>query len=102
MKNGSGQVFWSTDGASHMMCEVGTSRLPACNIYIGGVMKAWPHTGKLGELLANTHFLGTLNYVNNIRKYIVYGMWNAVIKAIGFILLRMVVNETGYHVYFVH
>ena len=89
----------------HICCvEVGTSRPPACSVVIGGVTKVWPQ--KFGELLASMNFFGALHHVNNMEtvpenvSFTAYGM--LVIRSISFILLRMVVNRSGSHVYFLH
>lgn len=94
-----------------MICnKVGVARVSdveevptTCEIHVGGFRKVWPQ--KLGEVLASMHFFGTLHYINNLNNvpediaFTVYGM--LVIRTIGFIIVKMVVNGDGCSVFLV-
>lgn len=67
-------------------------------------MRIWPQ--KLGELLTSMCHLGVLNYLNTLQQVpdkvsvTVYGMLAA--RGIGYILLKMVIDEDGSHVSLLH
>ena len=71
----------------------------ACHFSLGGIIRIWPK--KLGELL-----FGSLNYANSLTtlprhiSYTVYGM--LAVRTIGCIVLRMVIDGDGCHVFVVH
>ena len=83
--------------------EVGVIKTGTCSFSLGGTMKMWPL--KFGELLASMHLYGTLNYANTLGDFTqphftIYGI--LIVRAIGCIMVKMLVNEDGCNVSVLH
>ena len=77
--------------------ELGIDRAATCTVTVAGQVKKWPE--KIGELLASMYMFATLNYLNNLCQtpdklgWTTYGMF--AIRHIGFIILKMTLDQTG-------
>lgn len=98
-------IICITDLEAHLFCiELGIQKGPTCPIAIGCHMHSWPE--KVGELLASMDYYATCHYLDNLRyipqvvTWAVYGVF--AIRTCGCMVLKMVLDGTGCHVYLIH
>jgi hypothetical protein len=89
---------------SVLCIEISLQKKTVYPITIGSWMQEWPQ--KIGELLASVYYYGTCHYLNNLRTLPTSVTWKShgilTIRSYGCIVLEMVLDDTGCHVYLIH
>ena len=80
--------------------EIASWKTPTCCFSLAGVIKLWPK--KLGELLASMHLYASLEQSSQPAAVSAEALGMLAVRSIGCILVCMVIDEDGSHVYVIH